>query len=370
MFPTIRTIDDVLPHIKHKPEIKVKEAEGLLIVCYMVAAPDTFDSMIARECRGITFCAKSGRVLARPLHKFFNVGEREDTQPHNLPLSRVVHVMNKVDGSLIHTVASPSLDPMGWRLKSKKSVDAPQVKAATTWAAARLNYCEFIEAAHARNLTAIFEWVAPDNQIVVPYAEPELRLLHLRNMTTGEYVHPLSVADGFGIALAGIWGHTPPFDELLAYAETTKNEEGVVLQFDNGEMVKLKTAWYLALHHAFTALRERDVARLALDEKIDDLYSTLSREGVDTAPIRAIHDRVASRLASVEAEVETLYESVRVLDRKTVATTHNGHPLFGLLMKRYSGKEPDYKKFVAAEVDEYPLTSVPLGSSINAEVAE
>jgi len=35
------------------------------------------DSM--RECRGIAFCEKTGKLLALPIHKFFNKGENEAT---------------------------------------------------------------------------------------------------------------------------------------------------------------------------------------------------------------------------------------------------------------------------------------------------
>lgn len=101
MFPKIRTLDDLLPHIKDNPQIRVKtEDNGMTVVCYMLQDEDTFSGTAeeyARECRGITF-NPDGKIAARCLTKFFNIGEREDTQPHTLDWSRVVRIMDKRDG--------------------------------------------------------------------------------------------------------------------------------------------------------------------------------------------------------------------------------------------------------------------------------
>ena len=42
-FPQIRTIDDVLPHIKDRPEFIVAEREFGTVINYMVSMADTFD---------------------------------------------------------------------------------------------------------------------------------------------------------------------------------------------------------------------------------------------------------------------------------------------------------------------------------------
>lgn len=103
MFPEIKSLDDLLPHIEDNPQIRVKtEDNGMTVVCYMLQDEDTFSGTAeeyARECRGITF-APDRKIAARCLTKFFNIGEREDTQPHNIDWSRVVRIMDKRDGCL------------------------------------------------------------------------------------------------------------------------------------------------------------------------------------------------------------------------------------------------------------------------------
>ena len=102
MFPHITHIVDLRDKIDN-PQIRFKtDDNGCTVVCYMVQDEDTFsgtNEQLERECRGITF-DQNGKIAARTLHKFFNIGEREDTQPHALPWARVVRIMDKRDGCL------------------------------------------------------------------------------------------------------------------------------------------------------------------------------------------------------------------------------------------------------------------------------
>ena len=108
-FPIINTIDDVLPHIEGREEFIVAEREFGTVINYMVSMPDTFvmtgpddfGGTIRRECRGLKFYP-DGKIAARPFHKFFNVGEREETQPHNIDMSNPHSIEVKLDGSMLH----------------------------------------------------------------------------------------------------------------------------------------------------------------------------------------------------------------------------------------------------------------------------
>lgn len=103
MFPHIAHIEELLPFVKDNPQIRVKDGlNGYKIVSYQVQDEDTFtgtNADFARECRGITF-DENGNIAARSLHKFFNIGEREDVQPDKLPWEKVTRVMVKRDGSM------------------------------------------------------------------------------------------------------------------------------------------------------------------------------------------------------------------------------------------------------------------------------
>jgi tRNA splicing ligase len=104
-FPEIKTIQDVLPHIKDRDEFRVMEKEGYTVIQYMVALEDTFKwddndpvgSSVRRECRGLIF-DDNGVLISRPYNKFFNAGEKEETQLNRINLYEPHVVLEKLDG--------------------------------------------------------------------------------------------------------------------------------------------------------------------------------------------------------------------------------------------------------------------------------
>lgn len=229
---------------------------GTTVCCYSVADSDTFNKSIAREGRGITFNSH-GRIVGRPLHKFFNVGERAETKFDAIDWTTATRAMVKMDGSLIHTVCVPSGI---WQhsLKSKKSYTSEVAIKAGEWMDQYSNYRVFCDWCVERDLTAIFEWTAPDSRIVVFYEQPKLALLHVRYNLSGRYKSQYeleALAAQFDLELVQMdeeileLCHTDP-SQLLNLTQTREGMEGWVIQFDDGEMVKLKTKWYLDRHGA------------------------------------------------------------------------------------------------------------------------
>jgi RNA ligase len=99
--PRIEHINDVLPHIEGRQDFVVAHKDGYTAIDYVYSTADTFDNPMRIECRGLKFNA-DGRILARPLHKFFNVNERPETQAGLLDFGKPHVVMDKLDGSMIH----------------------------------------------------------------------------------------------------------------------------------------------------------------------------------------------------------------------------------------------------------------------------
>ncbi len=72
----IEHIDDVAPHIREDSGIIISRRPDLSVIDYIYTTDDTFDTALARECRGLKFDA-DGRIIGRPFHKFFNLGDKE-----------------------------------------------------------------------------------------------------------------------------------------------------------------------------------------------------------------------------------------------------------------------------------------------------
>lgn len=191
VFPTILHLNDVLPHIEGRQEFVVAEREFGTVVNYNVSMHDTFDmknetdlsGAIRRECRGIKFDTK-GNIIARPFHKFFNVGEREETQPHNLDFSQSHVVYTKEDGSMAHPILFDG--KIRWCTKMGFTDISFMMD---SYASKNKKYNDFSRELLYAGYTPIFEYVGPYNKVVLDYAEETMTLLAVRHMTTGVYLN-------------------------------------------------------------------------------------------------------------------------------------------------------------------------------------
>ena len=362
MFPLISHINDLIPHISTKPEIRVAEHDGQMsgykTACYMLSGANTFDNDFARECRGITFFP-DGSIASRSMHKFFNVGERADTLEHVLDFSKVQCIMDKRDGSMIHPV--PTVDRKDYVMKSKKSFASDVAVAADRFAHFSTDIDTFIKRCIIDGLTPTFEYTSPKHRIVLNYKTEELQVLHIRENVSGryftraqidEYVNNIQLQGS--IKIVEVIDST--FDSLKSNLNDFDDIEGFIIQFESGEMVKLKTPWYLSLHHNVTFQTERGVARMVLDETVDDFKSYLTMVGAtDTfEKVVKIERNVLLTIKRIEGTVEKfceIYSRMHGHNRKEFAIAVKSDlnveqlNLFGLIMTLYSGKVPDYRAF-------------------------
>lgn len=346
IFPYITHIDQLKEKVGHMKEIRfVKQDNGYTVVCYMISDENTFHGKNAkwvRECRGITFYP-NGQIAARPMHKFFNIGECDETRAENLEWLNIISVNDKRDGSMLH----PVLVNGETRFKSKKSFTSDVAKYANEFVQKNKGYIAFSEELLYNNKTPIFEFTAPNSRIVINYGpKPQMKLLHIRDNFTGEYI-PKEEYEGwikfFDIDVIETISGNP--QELFKNLEVSKGIEGYIFQFANGNMVKAKTSWYLELHHSVTFPTYRSLAEMVLNETIDDYKSYLTQVGASHNVVNKIEHQIVTELNEIEVEIEKLYELNKHLERKEVAITNKDHPYFSLLMQKYLGKEPDVKKF-------------------------
>lgn len=360
-FPLIADDIAIREALANKEEIRfMKQDNGTTVCSYLISMEGTFNSPEAREARGLVF-DENGFLISRPLHKFFNVGEREETRIENIDWSQVRRVMDKRDGSMIHTVEMRDTNEhCNFRLKSKKSFASDVAKDATAFImsneAKDMKYVEFCNLMVTQGFTAIFEWTSPTARIVLAYPQRELRLLHIRDNYTGHYAHLEALEEASNKYNIPLVDHRD--DVLMALIESDRKDlmlqqlveetegiEGWVFQFYNGDMVKVKTKWYLERHRAMTFLRVRDIAEAVLNESVDDLKSLLVSEKVDISEILEIEKKVVEEVNYITDRVNVAWLPNKDKDRKDFAITMKGHPYFQLLMRKYVGDEPDVKSW-------------------------
>lgn len=347
IFPKIENLNDILPFVKDQEYIGVnKQSNGATVICYNISNGDSFTNSFEKEARGITFDA-SGKIISRPLHKFFNLAEREEVQPQNLDWNKMVAAFDKMDGSMITT----GLINGEFFAKSKKSFQSDVAVSATNFVQANQKYYDFTRYCALANMTPIFEFTSPNHRIVLRYAQENMTLLHVRDNFTGVYLMPEEVAQlaaKYDIPVnKPVYGRELDLPELLKSLNTVEGIEGYVIQFENGEMVKVKTKWYVNLHHAVTFVRERDIARMVVEEQIDDYiaFVALNAPDADLTHIRHINDTIKEEVESIEREVNALANQYAGVDFKTVALALKDHPHFKFVMNLVRGKTNNYLEY-------------------------
>lgn len=301
-FPKITHLNEVLEAIEGREEFVVKRENGYVVVNYLVNFEDTFPPVtdrrtaLLRECRGITFDAEYGHVIARKFHKFFNLGEKLETQSQEIDFTKRHWILQKLDGSMI----TPMNVKGQIRFATKMGLTGV-AQPVDTWAAKNPQYIAFCQLMIAAGLTPMFEWCSRQQRIVIDYPVDRLVLTAVRDNVTGEYMTYEAMQDitvQYNVELVKqLPGSIENLEFFMAQVADLKGEEGYVIRFEDGHMLKVKGAEYLQLHRALDNLRfEKDVLAFLLLNKLDDIKSLLPPDLVDRADrfgknvFRALHE--------------------------------------------------------------------------------
>lgn len=274
MYPTINNISEVLPAIEGCDDFIIRDDGNIKSVDYRRVSKGTFDgphAALRRECRGIKFCSNTGRILARPYHKFFNVGERPETQIDAIDWTRPHTVEVKYDGSMVHTV----MDSDGVLYFNTRAGLTPTAQRAWDFAE---SWPELLKLClnHAQNgRTCIFEWRSPDDRIVIEHTEPSLVLTAVRENVSGQYFSASTSAqfDRDVVCVGHSYGEVDQrrvSDDMARYRNSV-DTEGVVVKFSGDDFYKVKTDWYVGLHRIASKDSERHVVKAILEGRVDDL---------------------------------------------------------------------------------------------------
>lgn len=323
-FPVIRTIDDVVPFINDRKEILVADRGDHTVINYVVSTPDLFASpvepgisseerhkrAVRHECRGLVF-DKSGQIIRRPLHKFKNLNESWETQFSQVDLSVGHYILEKLDGSMICPFRLGSRIVFGTRMG-----DTDVATPVHDFVEDNQQYIDLFEECERCDLSPIFEWMSRKQRIVIDHPVDRLVLTAARNIKTGEYIsyrHLAFLADKYGVEVVGefpVDGKTT-IEEICEYVRTCQDTEGVVIRFDNGHMLKLKTEVYLRIHKAKDAiLKERNVVDMIINEKLDDVMAMLPEE--DRVELEGYARRL---IDAMNKKVYELYSIVQTMQK-------------------------------------------------------
>lgn len=247
---------------------------------------------VSLHARGIVFEYETGKVLARPFDKFFNLGEMIDIETGMLKsiagyvkahlgfdnLSgnykhQKFRVMDKLDGSL----GIMFWTGHKWLVKTAGSFESDQAIWANDWSVKNIDTSKL-----DKSKTYLFEIIYDEDKHPIEYDFEGIVLLGIVDTQSG-IEEPLSeilrVANELNIRHAEVLEFTD-FDEVVKYAKALpKTKEGVVITFENGFKLKVKGDEFLALQKIFHFLT-KDVVyenfnylKSGTDKDLRDVYT-------------------------------------------------------------------------------------------------
>lgn len=232
---------------------------------------------VTTQCRGLVVEHGTGRIVARPLRKFFNFAEHGLGRSYAPPLpAEPFDVFAKVDGSLAIVFHYDGR----WHAASKGAFTSEQALWSQRW----LDVHDL--SALTPGVTYLAEAVYPQNRIVVGYPGVE-DLVFLAAVGPDGVELEFDAAAAVWLTLGGTaaWRFPlpPSVDEVAQLAAENRDldgdtvggqdAEGYVIRFASGARVKVKFADYLRLHRLVTGITAREVWRYG---GVDRFASTLT----------------------------------------------------------------------------------------------
>lgn len=319
------------------------------IFVYELAGYSDFIIPDAQSCRGIMFEMDNEipvRIMSRPMDKFFNYSELQGWNTVNLHVvgnmvmpSDIDYIMDKRDGSLISSYfdINKENDIKNVKLKSMGALYSDQANDASVWLyqPERIDLLEFVTRYAENDYTINFEWTAPNNQIVLCYKEPELRILNIRHNITGEYVDIKELLKDIVFAKYAVDVFAAPVvepsDDIGTWVKSVYEMtgiEGYIGVTKSGQMFKIKTDWYSSLHRTKDSVNNNKALMLVCAENsVDDLKQMLRNDKDALYKIDLFYDHFSKVVNNLYQNILIGYNNNKHKERKDYAISMNR--LFG-----------------------------------------
>lgn len=335
------------------------------IFSYRLASYTDFCKPFAREARGTMFEIDNGgnvlRIASMPPSKFFNYKENPFTM--ELDFSNVESITDKMDGSLISTF----YENVGVFVKSKTSLYSEQAIAAQKYLdndEALQTFCYKICAAGG---TVNMEYTAPTNRIVLYYRQESLKVFGVRSKDGDDWTHRFIFdtmttlqMDTDKYLVNNIADSVEHTQEFINSIPTMKDIEGYVVNIKNSERVKIKTDWYISLHHSKDSVNsDKRLFECVVNESQDDLKGIFFDDIWLIGRINNMEVKVKKILSELNVNVYEFYNLHRLMDRKSYAILGQqslDQKYFGLAMSLYLGKELNVKGWLLKHYKDFNIS--------------
>jgi hypothetical protein len=302
-FPPISRLDDVWRVVGGRARFVAHRKDGLTVVNAEGnhTWPDPEEARnprarhhrrVERECRGLVF-GPDGALIARPYHKFFLVDASPETRLADLARrvrASPPRVLEKLDGAM---VTAGRVDG-ALRLFTRRGLsDLARAAEAHLVIHPKMYHCvsSLVDAGY----TPLFEWCANAHRLVVDHPRPRLVLTAVRDRYTGAYL-PYDALPADDLDVVACLGRVEDLPALVREVRAAPEGEGVVLRWDDGQMVKIKADRYRRLHRAVeSADPTRATWEVLLEGETDRLLPLLDAGAAGA--VRLLDARIQMALA-------------------------------------------------------------------------
>lgn len=275
---------------------------------------------------------EDGNIIARPLPKFFNLNETEETKLENLPNEKP-EIYEKLDGSLgIQYFADDKI-----MIATRGSFNSEQAEWATKWIQKRFKPSDF-----NKDYTYLYEIIYPENRIVVNYGDrKELVLIAVIDTETGKDMDFVAEAKRLGLTHAKVINKS--LDDLVKSMSDENDDEGFVVKYSNGLRLKMKYVEYVRLHRLITGFSTTSIWEcMKNDDDLDELIEKVPDEfykwvRMEEKELREHYDVIQSRALKVFAYIRRLKTRKEQAERIIQLDNDVSSIVFGML----DGKEVD-----------------------------
>jgi T4 RnlA family RNA ligase len=350
------TLQEALEAIKDKPEFAFKAKDGYSVIDYNLTMKGTFigsterQAMILKNLRGTCFDS-SGKISRLMWHKFHNLGENEEYQSSNFDLFDPHFIEEKLDGSCVAPISiQDTTEGLNWVFGTRAGVTDVS-KMVDDWfdelSESDFNrYCDykdFIQDCIADRLTPIFEFCSRQNKVVIDYPVADLVLTGIRCMDTGEYQLAINPRNSISIVKQRKFGNT--IEEVAASVKALIGEEGIVVKFTDGRIVKCKSDLYVSQHRALdSVLHEKNILKLIIEGKLDDVLPLVTPD--IRIKLEAYQRQVINGITETETKIVDRFKDIDCDDRKVFAERAKGNIITPFLFSLKSGRGTGLTNFV------------------------
>lgn len=231
----------------------------------------------ARDLRGCTFDVETGELVSLPFEKFFNVNEHELITEDKLTFKGRIY--DKADGSMVQVT---SLDGVNLLVASRMSLDGYVNKSVTRFLRTMSALVSYIH--EYQGVTFLFEYLDPNQPIVVVPEVEQLVFLNARSINTGEYLFDEHVDFIPCRSVSHDVLQEMDWPLIMLELETVEDTEGYVMWLDSEQtFFKVKSLWYRENHRLVSHMKPRHFLESWAEGTIDDRVAVLRRVGNNRA---------------------------------------------------------------------------------------